>query len=94
MSQLVIDFDGQTYNRERDNERLSSQLNRVRDFMLSCNDWMTLRIISIYLEYPESSVSARLRDLRKEKFGGYNVQRRYVDNGLYEYKVTKGEKND
>jgi len=37
--------------------------------------------------HPEASVSARLRDLRKEKFGGHVVERRAVKRGLFEYRV-------
>lgn len=36
---------------------------------------------------PEASVSARLRDFRKLRFGGHTVERRYVEVGLFEYRV-------
>ncbi|MGH7193830.1 MAG: hypothetical protein ACREJM_09895 [Candidatus Saccharimonadales bacterium] len=37
------------------------------------------------------SVSARLRDLRKEKFGGFKVSRRNLGVGLFEYQVLAGD---
>lgn len=86
--QACIDFDGATYDRERDGERLGAQMKAVRDLMLSGDgEWRTLPYIAAWVGYPEASVSARLRDLRKEKFGAYNVERRYVANGLWEYRV-------
>lgn len=38
-------------------------------------------------EGSEAGVSARLRDLRKVRFGGYTVNRRYVEGGLWEYQL-------
>jgi hypothetical protein len=68
--------------------RLSRQLVRVQDLVRD-GQWRTLREISEAVSAPEASVSARLRDLRKPQFGGYNIERRSVDGvaGLYEYRV-------
>lgn len=44
-----------------------------------------LRIAGIYLA--EQTVSARVRDLRKDEFGGHDVRRRYAGDGLWEYKL-------
>lgn len=85
--QACIDFDGATYDRERDGDRLGAQMKAVRDLMLSDGGWRSLTHIAEWIGYPEASVSARLRDLRKTKFGAYNVERRYVANGLWEYRV-------
>jgi hypothetical protein len=79
-------FDGETYERARDRERLTHQLVRVRTLM-SDGEWRSLAEISESLGDPESSVSARLRDLRKPKFGALRVERRYVADGLWEYRV-------
>jgi hypothetical protein len=49
--------------------------------------WRTLADISAVTGDPEASVSARLRDLRKVKFGGLSVQRRYAGGGLWQYRV-------
>jgi hypothetical protein len=42
---------------------------------------------------PEASVSAQLRHLRKPRFGGHTVERRYMSNGLYEYKLILNTEN-
>jgi hypothetical protein len=82
-------FDGVTINDERDNGRLTKQLDAVRTAMLKWPEWWTLAELSGTTGYPEASVSARLRDLRKAKFGGYDVQRKYVSKGLWAYRVTR-----
>lgn len=80
------DFDGETFNREQDGARLSRQLESVFDLMKD-GKWRTIREIAARTKKPETSVSARLRDLRKEKFGSWNVDRRKVGVGLFEYRV-------
>jgi hypothetical protein len=57
--------------------------------------WQTLWVIgsrvfssSRMLMEPQT-VSARVRDLRKEQYGGHDVQRRYAGNGIYEYKLFR-----
>jgi hypothetical protein len=39
---------------------------------------------------PEGSVSARLRDLRKDKFGGFEVERKRdsIEKGLFLYRLV------
>ncbi len=88
MTGYAPDFDGETYERDRDKERLTMQLGRVRDLMLD-GTWRTLAEISKSADAPESSVSARLRDLRKVKFGSFIVERRYLADGLWEYQVRR-----
>lgn len=82
------EFDGETFDIKRDGNRLRRQLDAVRNLMAD-GLWRTLRQISHNTGYPEASVSARLRDLRKSKFGSYVVERRYVERGLFEYRVIK-----
>lgn len=64
-----------------------AQLRDVRKIMQD-GRWRTLSEISEHC-WPasEASVSARLRDLRKVKFGGHTVDRRYVGEGIWEYRV-------
>lgn len=57
--------------------------------------WQTLWVIgsrvfssSRMLMEPQT-VSARVRDLRKEQYGGHDVQLRYAGNGVYEYKLFR-----
>jgi hypothetical protein len=49
--------------------------------------WFTLNTIAAETYDPVQSISARLRDFRKEKFGSHTVERRMIDRGLYEYRV-------
>ena len=81
------DFDGETYDRERDHARLATILRHVQDLM-SDGKWRSLWEISQRVQAPEASVSARLRDLRKRKFGGHTVERRHIGRGLWEYRYT------
>lgn len=86
-------FDGATYDPERDGERLGREMTAVARLMLD-GEWRTLAYISETLEmttgirYPEASISARLRDLRKPRFGSHTVERRYCGAGLWEYRVN------
>lgn len=80
-------FDGQTFEESKDAVRLTQQLTRVRKLMAD-GLWRSLKEISEAVDAPEASVSARLRDLRKKKFGGRNVERRRRDGyGTWEYRV-------
>jgi hypothetical protein len=98
LNQLTIDFsapmatpafDGATYDALQDGPRLNTQLRQVRDYMAD-GQWRALHVIASATGYPEASISARLRDLRKPKFGFYTVQRRRVQEcrGLFEYRVV------
>lgn len=80
-------FDGSTFEAEKDAERLGRQFVAVRDLMKD-GKWRTLREISSITKGPETSISARLRDLRKERCGSFQVERRRAsDTGLHEYRV-------
>jgi hypothetical protein len=81
-------FDGKTYDPARDGQRLRMQLNRVWMLMVD-GQWRTLEEISLACRGSEAAVSARLRDFRKKKFGGHTVERRYLHNGLWEYRVVR-----
>lgn len=83
-------FDGQTFSLDRDGERLTSELQRVKGYVMD-GEYHTLAEISAALGYPEASVSARLRDLRKPRFGGYLVEREYVTRGLWRYRLAVPE---
>ncbi len=50
--------------------------------------WHTLAEISEKTGDPEASVSARLRDFRKSKFGGFDVVHEKMPDGLFRYRVV------
>lgn len=82
------DFDGDTYDHARDSERLNAQLVRVFT-VLRDHHWHTLAELARMTGDPTPSVSARLRDLRKAKFGGHVIERAYVDRGLWQYRLVR-----
>ena len=82
-------FDGDTFDLERDGQRLRTNLERVASLM-GDGQWRTLAEIATATGGSEAGVSARLRDLRKARFGGFTVARRRRDGGLWEYRVGAG----
>ncbi len=87
---METQFDGETYDESRDGLRLHRQLQTVFD-AIKDGRWRTLHAIAEQTGEPEASVSARLRDLRKPKWGGHVVERRYIAQGLWEYRLEAGE---
>jgi hypothetical protein len=82
-------FDGETYEPEKDQKRLGKQLFLIRDIM-SHGRWERLPELSRITGYPEQSISARIRDLRKPRFGAYKIERRRVsDSGTFEYRMVR-----
>ena len=89
-------FGGRTYEDKLDGPRLTVQLDRVREYMFNIFPaWKSVYEISIALEqlygdkFPTQSISARLRDLRKKKFGEYCVDKHRRTNGTWEYLVYR-----
>ena len=81
------DFDGETYERPRDFYRLNRQAQAVYDYVCD-GAFYSLAEISKAVRAPEASVSARLRDLRKDKFGGHIVIRKSFGGGLHKYRLV------
>lgn len=86
-------FNGADYDPERDDDRLRNQLQRIWTLMRD-GRWRTLPAIATATGDPEPSISAQLRHLRKPRFGGHTVERRYVGHGLYEYRVLAAPSTD
>jgi hypothetical protein len=81
-------FDGETYDISRDYLRLDCQLGKVFNLMKD-GEWRTLGQIADHVGGSEASVSARLRDLRKKKYGSHVIQREHIANGLYKYRLDE-----
>jgi hypothetical protein len=79
-------FDGKTYDVARDYERLDCQLGRVFRLMKD-GRWRTLAEIADAVDGSATAVSARLRDFRKDKYGGHQVPREFVANGVWRYRL-------
>jgi hypothetical protein len=94
-------FDGETYEAEHDEGRLRKQFHAVF-LLMHDSQWRTLEEIafSVYGQndpdwrLKTNGVSARLRDCRKEKFGGHTVERQRRGDpkaGLFEYRLIVNE---
>jgi len=84
---LAPRFNGAEYLPPRDDARLTGQLQRVYDLMAD-GRWRTLGEIGVATGDPQPSISAQLRHLRKARFGGHQVERRYQGEGLFAYRLT------
>jgi hypothetical protein len=102
LPQFDAHFDGDTYDPALDKDRLKKQLGRVY-IALSDGAWHTLEGLYDYCIALRQhtgqggadsvpGISARIRDLRKWKFGNYEVLHRRLAGGLWEYKLT-GDRN-
>jgi len=83
------DFDGSNYVRDLDRVRLSGQMKSIFYVMKDC-EWRTLNEIAMITGFGEASISAQLRNLRKERFGGYIVNKRRrgeKEKGIWEYSL-------
>ena len=85
-------FDGSTFSPSLDSARLTGLLLRVRE-ALRDGQWWTLADLVASCGGSEAGVSARLRDLRKPRFGGHKIEGRRVDiiggkAGLWEYRMV------
>lgn len=78
---------GPAYVEEIDGKRIKKQLEVIRDFLLQNRNWFTLSELHGLLQYPEASISAQLRHLRKERFGSYIVEKQRRLPGTWEYKL-------
>lgn len=80
--------DGETFDPYQDTDRLNKQMRRVFAVMRD-SKWRTLADISTKTGDPEASVSARLRDFRKPKFGELTLNRKRVGPGLFAYQLVQ-----
>ncbi|HTV07772.1 MAG TPA: hypothetical protein VMD97_01850 [Candidatus Aquilonibacter sp.] len=85
-------FDGPEYVEPRDRTRLATQIDCIREHALD-GKWRTIQKLTAELRkahprvgFPENSVQAQLRNLRKL---GYRVERRHVAKGLFEYRLLE-----
>jgi hypothetical protein len=86
------DRDGITFDRDRDGKRLNSAMERIFNFIQD-GEWHTLEELAAVGQCSEACASARLRDCRKERFGGWQINRSHCGNGLWKYRFAgKAEK--
>lgn len=83
-------FDGITFSPALDGPRLETALGRVQALMRD-GRWRTLDEVARAAGCSQAGASARLRDLRKLRFGGYTIERRRRGDpsaGLWEYRMA------
>lgn len=83
-------FDGWTYDPSKDHKRLNTAMGRVFDLMRDGAE-RTLSEIATRCRCSEAGASARLRDLRKDKwraiYGTWIVRSRRIADGLWYYSI-------
>jgi len=86
-----VRFSGADYDPERDRERLMRQIDCIREVALNAG-WVTVQKLAIACRkkfpntgFPENSIQAQLRNLRKV---GFRLERRHVSGGLFEYHLS------
>ncbi len=79
-------FDGSALT-SADEARLGQQLAAVRRLMRD-GRWRTPEQLEAALGYRWASISARLRDLRKKRWGGHKVERSCVGGGQFAYRLV------
>lgn len=82
-------FNGPCFDQKHDGTRLTGQIVRVFNLMRD-GKWRTLDEIATATGDPHASISAQLRHLRKERFGGHTVEKRSRGeriHGLWEYQL-------
>lgn len=83
----TLTFDGATADQAKDAKRLTGQWAKVFALMKD-GTYRTLAEIEEATGYPQASISARLRDFRKERFGQHTVnRRRRGKGGTWEYQL-------
>lgn len=80
-------FNGPEYVPERDDARLTGQIERIFKLMRD-GAWRTIQEIAAATGDPENSCSAQLRHLRKPRFGAHTVERRSRCGALFEYRLV------
>lgn len=82
----IPERDGATYVHERDGFRLAEQHQRVWNAMRD-GKWRTPKELELATGDSWASISARLRDFRKDRFGAHGVDRESRGNGLFVYRL-------
>lgn len=75
---------GHTQTGVREDAQLEAVWQAMRD-----GAWRSVEEIAALVECKPASASARLRDLRKPQYGGWTVERAYVGQGVWRYRVVE-----
>jgi hypothetical protein len=92
---VTPEFNGSDYVPSLDKSRLTGQILDIFNLMRD-GRWRTLSEIEHLTGHVQASISAQLRHMRKERFGGHIVNKRSRgerENGLFEYQLIINDKN-
>ena len=81
-------FDGWTYDEAQDQKRLGTLLIRVYN-VLKDGQPHTLPELVLKCGGSETGVSAKIRDLRKARFGGHTIEATRKHGGTWAYKLLR-----
>ena len=88
MVNFVGRFDGWHFDAKKDQERLTKQMRGIYKVLKEAKVWLTVSEIEEETGYAQPSISAQLRNMRKEKFGSLDVRGRYREGTrIFEYKL-------
>lgn len=79
-------FGGETFSEKQDGARLRTQFDKVASVMCD-GKWHTLDELAQRCGGSVPSISARVRDLRKPKFGGHTAVRRRMRAAPWQYRM-------
>lgn len=92
VEQPELRFDGQTIDEDDGAPaRLTGQALRVWDCVKD-GSWWTLATLATAARGSEAAVSARLRDLRKPRWGAHTVEREHLGAGVWRYRVIVNQR--
>lgn len=84
--------DGDTFDSSRDEERLNTQRRRLWA-VISDGQWHTAGELEEAVGANWAALSARVRDLRKPRFGGHTIESQCVRRGLWRYRYVAPSDN-
>lgn len=81
-------FNGSDYDRTRDQPRLLTQHERVRQAAINWpGGWFTMSELAAKTGDPAGSVERQVRYLRAKRFGSFDVTKRHRSGGTWEFRV-------
>ena len=57
-------------------------------------EWFTLKQIEQITHYPSATASAGIRDFRKREYGSNTVEKNYLGEGIYQYRLIINPENN
>lgn len=103
--QVDFNFSGAVYDKDRDKDRLIKQMQAIRDFMVGTACWWTVQELESQLTsmhnmpFPQNSIQAQIRNLKKPEGGAYIVEKRRRKNqqgeetNLWEFRMSNPDPN-